>query len=71
LRVGGLYFAAVVSSLHRDEGRDDLAITIEAKDCKSDVDALVELYKVSLSLLNHARELCENQAGNFADWKDL
>jgi hypothetical protein len=46
-------------------------MTIEAKDCESDVHALVELYKVSLSLLNHARELCENQAGNFADWKDL
>jgi hypothetical protein len=30
-------------------------MTIQAKDCKSDVDALVELYKVSLSLLNHAR----------------
>jgi hypothetical protein len=61
----------MVSSLHRVEGRDDLAMTIEAKDCESDVHALVGLYKMSLSLLNHARELCENQAGNFADWKDL
>lgn len=61
----------MVSSLHSVEGRDDLAMTIEAKDCESDVHALVELYKMSLSLFNHARELCENQAGNFADWKDL
>jgi hypothetical protein len=61
----------MVSSLHRVEGRDDLAMTIEAKDCESDAHALVELYKVSLSLLNHARELCENQAGDFVDWKHL
>jgi hypothetical protein len=40
-------------------------------ECQSGVEALVELYKASLSLLNHMRELCENQAGNFADWREL
>jgi hypothetical protein len=63
----------VVSLLHRNpmHQRDDLAMTIEARDCQSDGHALVELYRVSQSLLNHVRRLCENQAGRFADWRDL
>jgi hypothetical protein len=65
LSVGGRYYAAVVSSFHRDHGRNKLAMTIQAKDCQSDIEALVKLYEVSLSLLNDVRELCEKLGGEF------
>jgi hypothetical protein len=71
IRADGRYYAAVVSLLHRNSERDDLAMTIEARDCQSDGHALVELYRVSQSLLNHVRRLCEGHAGRFEDWRDL
>jgi hypothetical protein len=67
----GRYHAAAVSPIPRDHGTDDLAMTIEVRDCQSDVHALMELYRMSQSLLNHVRGLCENRAGNFADWRSL
>lgn len=66
LRVGWL-----VSLPGRNHGRDDVAMTIQVADCLSDIQALTELQRSSLALVNIVRELCEDEAGNFATWSDM
>jgi len=71
IRGDGRYYAAVVCSCHHDHERDDVAMTIQVAGCLSDIQALTELYRSSLALVNNVRELCEDEAGNFASWRDI